>query len=103
VHFHTAICRLQTVFSTENLHFIKKNAVSGTGAIQFVEKWRSCIVTGKNTVYFGSAERGNGDFSSLPADLSSRQRIRIRMDGFALRACNDVRDDLDCLKSFKPV
>jgi hypothetical protein len=83
VHFHAAICRLQTGFSAENLHFIKKNAVSGTGVLQIVAKWRSFAVVGKNTVRFSSGERGNGDLCCLPAALSLRicrvkSSIRVR-------------------------
>jgi hypothetical protein len=32
-----------------------------------LQLWRSCVVIGKNTLHFNSAERGNGDLCSLPA------------------------------------
>jgi hypothetical protein len=90
VHFHTAICRLQTGFPAENLHFIKKNAASGTGAIQIVAKGRSCAVI-----------RKNGDFSSLPTAsvIANPQGEAIHtrtLDCFILRIRNDGCDSLKC-------
>jgi hypothetical protein len=80
VHFHTVICRLQTGFSAENLHFIKKDAASGTGVIQIVAKRRSCAVRGKKTLHFSSAEREYDNFSSLPAAPSSTARYEAGSD-----------------------
>jgi hypothetical protein len=33
----------------------------GGDAIQIVEKWKTCVIIGKNTLHFGSAERENSD------------------------------------------
>jgi hypothetical protein len=59
-------------------------------AAQTVAKWRSCVVIGKNTLYFSSAEWENGDLYSLPAAPS----LRTRRDCFTLR--DDGRDNLNC-------
>jgi hypothetical protein len=43
-----------------------------------VAKCRSCVVIGKNTVHFSSAEWENGDLCSLPAAPSSARSCEVR-------------------------